>query len=546
MLDTVRTLPAGRWRTRLGVAGLFVGLTALMTWPQLRLLTSHAAQDPDVFFNLWRLRWIHHALTTAPRRLFDGNMFYPEPGVLAMSDALLLEGLLALPLFLIGLPPVLVHNLILLGAIAASGAGMFVFARHVSGSAAAGVLAGIVFAYAPYRFEHYMHMELQWTMWIPWTFYALQRTVETGTLRYGLLTGTFLALQMLSAIYYGIFLGMLVAVVGAVQVLGSPLERWARTLRALVAGAAIAAAVSFAYSTPYRAMSERVGARYVHEVTMYSAQPSDYLHATPTNLLYGSEDGKQERRLFPGVLPLLLAFVGLVAVRPTAAVASYAIGLAIAFELSLGMHGILYPLLYEHVSAFRGLRAPARASIFGLAFLGALAALGCAAFGTWLGADARRRLTVVLAAIVLLEYWVAPIRPLMEVANTPPPLYAWLAKQPRGVVAEFPMALHPGVSDYESRYAYMSTFHWMPLLNGYSGYRPQSYQRRLKKLGNFPDELSLNELRAAGVRYLIVHSGGYRPEDRAHIVERLVAEFGLSYLGDWPDGWGDAVVFSMR
>ena len=47
---------------------------------------------------------------------------------------------------------------------------MFVLARYLTGSRAAGVIAGIVFAFAPYRFEHYMHMELQWTMWMPLAF----------------------------------------------------------------------------------------------------------------------------------------------------------------------------------------------------------------------------------------------------------------------------------------------------------------------------------------------------------------------------------------
>jgi len=547
MDETLNAAPrsSARWAARLGITGLYVALTAVMTWPQLPRLATHTAEDPDVFFNLWRLRWIHRALTTAPDRLFDGNLFYPEPGVLAMSDALLLQGVLALPLFLAGLPPVLVHNLLLLGAIVASGAGMFVFARHVSGSRTAAILAGIVFAFAPYRFEHYMHMELQWAVWIPWTFWALQRTFETGTLRFGVLTGIFIALQMLSAIYYGIFLGMFVAVIGCVQLLRVPRTRFVSTLRSLAAGAAIAAAVSAAYSIPYQSVAPRVGTRFVHEVTMFSAQPADYLAATPSNLLYGGREGKQERRLFPGFLPLLLALFGALALRRSVAMVSYLVGLALAFELSLGMHGLLYPVLYEHVSALRGLRAPARASIFGLAFLGVLAAAGCTALGRRLRPAARGAAAVSLSALVLLEYWVAPLH-LMRVDNTAPPLYAWLARQPRGVVAEFPMALHPGVSDYESRYAYMSTFHWMPLLNGYSGYRPPSYLRRLKQLTAFPDDVSLEQLRADGVRYLIIHSGGYEPEERRRIVERLIADYGLAYLGDWNDGWGDGVVFALR
>ena len=541
--------PAARrythWGERAGIPALFVLLTAVMTWPQVRVIATHAAADPDVFFNLWRLRWIARALTTSPLRLFDGNQFYPERNVLAMSDALILEGLFTWPLFALGLPPVLVHNLALLGAIAASGVGMFVLARHLSGSRTAGVLAGVVFAFAPYRFEHYMHMELQWAMWIPWSFWALQRTLEAGRARDGALAGIFVALQMLSAIYYGIFLGVLLACIGGVQLIALPRARSLAAARSLAIGAAIAAAVSIVYSIPYRAVSPAVGTRLAHEVTMFSATPADYRVATHANFLYGGSDGRQERRLFPGIIPVLLALIGLLAGKMTPVATVYLIGLALAFELSLGMHGLIYPLLYEHIGAFRGLRAPARVAVFVLAFLGVLAALGCAAVGQWFGPRGRRVLTVACTGILLLEYWVAPLH-LVRFDNEPPPLYSWLARQPRGVVAEFPMALHPGVSDYESRYAYMSTFHWMPLLNGYSGFRPQSYLQRLRALEGFPDETSVVRLRGDGVRYLIVHSGGYSPAERARIVESLVAEFGLAYLGDWPDGWGDAVVFSMR
>ena len=49
-----------------------------------------------------------------------------------------------------------------------SAAGMFMLAVYLTGSLAAGVTAGIVFAFVPYTFAHYMHMELQWTVWIPW------------------------------------------------------------------------------------------------------------------------------------------------------------------------------------------------------------------------------------------------------------------------------------------------------------------------------------------------------------------------------------------
>ena len=362
------------------VTVLFVVLTVFMTWPQALVLKTHALEHQDVFFNLWRLRWIAHALATSPGDLFNGNIFTPERGVLAYSDAMLVEGVLAAPLLWAGVPPVLVHNLMLLGPIVASAVGIFILARHLTGSTGGALVAGIIFAFAPYRFEHYMHLELQWTVWSPWALWALQRTIETGTVKFGLLTGLFLALQMASSVYYGIFLLMLVAVVGMLQLITLRGPHLTRAARAFLLGTALAASVSAVYSLPYSAAAARVGTRTTLEIRTFSARPRDYRVATPTNLLYGySYAGPPERQLFPGIVPPLLALVGLLLIPPTTPMIAYLIGLLVAFEFSLGSFGHLQPLLYEHVGLFRGLRAPARAYAFCLLFLGVLAAHGLAA-----------------------------------------------------------------------------------------------------------------------------------------------------------------------
>ena len=534
------------FRRGAGVTILFVLLTLMMTWPQAVVLKTHAFDHQDVFFNLWRLRWIAHALSTSPAELFNGNIFEPDRGVLAYSDAMLVEGVLAAPLLWAGVPPVLVHNLMLLGAIVASGVGNFVLARHLTGSTGGALAAGVIFAFAPYRFEHYMHMELQWTVWSPWAFWALQRTIETASIRFGLLTGLFLALQMTSSVYYGVFLFVLIPTVALLQLLPLRGRRLVQTGRALVLGAALAAAVSAVYSIPYTAAAARVGTRSANQVEENSAKPQDYLAATPTNVLYGSmHAGANERRLFPGILPPLLALVGLLLVPPTIPAIAYLIGLALAFELSLGVRGLLYPLLYEYVGVFRGLRAPARASAFFLLFLGVLAAYGTAALTAAMTTRTRRAAAALICTVLLLEYRVASL-PLVAYHNEPPPLYKVLATLPRGIVAEFPMARLDWAPHLDPRFAYMSTFHWMPLVNGYSGFFPRSYLNRLVRLARFPDEASVASLRRENVRYVIVHDDKTFPDwDRRRVVERLLF-LDLKRLGDFNDGWGVGTVMELK
>ena len=73
------------------------------------------------------------------------------------------------------------------------------------------MIAAAVFTVAPYRIEHFMHLELQWTVWMPLSIWALHRTFDEGTLKWGALTGLFLWLQFISCVYYGAYLGLIVA-----------------------------------------------------------------------------------------------------------------------------------------------------------------------------------------------------------------------------------------------------------------------------------------------------------------------------------------------
>ena len=191
---------------------LFVVVAVVVSWPQAAYLATHASDHHDVYFNMWRFAWFAHAAADPGAALLDGNIFFPERNTLTFSDAMPVPAVCALPLLWLGLQPVLVHNIVLFAGILLSAMGIFVLARSLTGSAAAGATAGIVFAFAPYRFEHFWHMELQWTVWMPWAFWALERIRQSGRWRDGVALGIFVGLQFLSSIYYGIYLCVLMAI----------------------------------------------------------------------------------------------------------------------------------------------------------------------------------------------------------------------------------------------------------------------------------------------------------------------------------------------
>jgi hypothetical protein len=280
-------------------------------------------------------------------------------------------------------------------------------------------------------------------------------------------------------------------------------------------------------------------------VKTFSARPPDYQVATPTNVVYGSPDtGRPERRLFPGIVPPLLALAGLLLLPPSATVVTYVVGLALAFEMSLGSNGRLYPFLYEHVGVFRALRAPARASVYFLFFLGVLTAHATAAITRAASPVVRVAVAALVCAAILFEYRVAPLQ-LVAYPNDAPPLYQLVQRLPAGTVAEFPMPKLGAPPHHDARFAYMSTFHWMPLVNGYSGFYPRTYLLRHARLSSFPDVESVASLKREEVRYLIVHEDGY-PGGEAHRVVQELMALCVKRLGDFQDGWGTGTLMELH
>ena len=69
-----------------------------MTWPQALYLSSHAAPAPGRLLQHVAPALVRARLITSPSPLFDANIFYPEPRTLALSDAMLVEGIAGAPL----------------------------------------------------------------------------------------------------------------------------------------------------------------------------------------------------------------------------------------------------------------------------------------------------------------------------------------------------------------------------------------------------------------------------------------------------------------
>jgi hypothetical protein len=281
-----------------------------MTWPQAQYLSTRVHDSDDPLLSIWRLSWIAHVLPRSPDDLLNGNIFYPETRTLAYTDSVLLQGMVAAPFIWAGLSPVAVYNGVLLASIALSGWAMYLYALRLTGNTAGSVLAGIIFAFVPYRFDHYHHLELQAAMFMPLTLLALEHALERRTRESAALLVAAFVGQVYSGIYYAIFLGTALLVIVPLRLRLLDRDSRLALLRAAGPPVLLGIMVVVPYLLAYMGNRGTLGERNDREVQLYSATWLNYLAATPDNLTHGSWSGalgQNERRLFPGGLATALA-----------------------------------------------------------------------------------------------------------------------------------------------------------------------------------------------------------------------------------------------
>ena len=230
----------------------------------------------DPLFSMWRMGWVAHQLVADPAHLFDANIFYPDRGTLTYSDSMLLPALMAAPLIWMGVPLPVAYTTLFLLAWLAAGVATYLLARALTLSKGASWVAALVFALCQYRFEHYSHLELQMTLWMPLTLLAAHRLLATGRPRYAVYLMLALGAQWYSSMYYGVFLTIYAGVFVCVLTLAGRLG-WGRFAMAIT-GLLLGVGLALPLARVYESTEEVRGTRNPGVVESYSARPADYLH----------------------------------------------------------------------------------------------------------------------------------------------------------------------------------------------------------------------------------------------------------------------------
>lgn len=521
------------------------------------------------YLNLWTLAWNHHWLKGQTDSYWDANLFFPHQKTLAYSEPQFGMGLLTLPLVLLGANTVFAYNFLLLGFVWGAGLAVYALCWYLfrdeknshskvgQGTRwAAAVTAGILYGFHFYTFAEMGVLQLVATLFPALTFLGLHRFLESNRWRDVLLFCVGFLGCWYTCSYYGLFLSVFVACFVLTFGLRKALQ-WNTLSRGLVT-----AAIAFVSLLPLvagmqSAKTAMALSRPTFVVRNLSSVLSDYLRLPQNSWFYGKllDIGTPDRGLFLGGWLVCLACIGTIVmfqtrvsnntalppsgesvqkkrVRQTApfprrygvfylAMASVAFWLSFGMAVTpanatgLGVYRVIawlspYNLLYQFVPGFSSIRSPYRFSIFCVLFLSVLAGWGMLRLFQRVRPHWHPVLVPVLVIAVLLELWPLPLRVVKVPGSIEdlPRIYQHVkALRAEATLLELPLARGASEQELETeaRALYHSTFHWLRITNGYSGFTPRANIELKKVIVESGAETVLAALKTFGIQYVLTH-----------------------------------------
>jgi hypothetical protein len=315
-------------RSTLAVFAAYLLLSVAMTWPLIPGFGHDVPGDlGDSLLNLWIIAWgaeqVPRMLTgqAAVADYWNANIFHPEPLALSFSEHLFGQVLQILPVYHLTGNVILSYNLLFVSSFALSGLGMYVLVRNLLGEppgfSGPAFVAGLVYAFVPFRIAQVAHIQSVSSQWMPLALYGFRRFIQTGRRR-ALAGGSgALLLQNWSCGYYLVFFAPFVPLFVIHQIVALGKVRDWRVWTSFAVAALVVAAGTWPFLALYLEAQRVHGfERSAGEVIRFSADVYSYFTAPEALQLWGNvmqAYPKPEGELFFGVMPMVLALVAMAA-----------------------------------------------------------------------------------------------------------------------------------------------------------------------------------------------------------------------------------------
>jgi len=535
----------------------YLALALLLTWPLVRLFRTDLPAvfgSADAMLQIFLLGWGWQALLTHPMDMFNAPIFFPEPRTLTYMDSMIGESILAGPVSAL-FGPGAAYNFLVLFSFVATAWFLYRLVRFYGVSRPGSFLAGFLFAFCPYRFSNLGELNQLQTEFIPLGLFFTVRFMRTKAGRFGLAAALTVVVQAYFGWYGTFHLVVAMAILGLWEYTQGQRARW----RSVFLLGALIAVLVLPGTLPYWREQHTLPEfrRTIGESALWSADLLDYLQLNFENVLaktwkvLGDDHG-----YFPGLLSILLAFVGCRMLRRAVPASSkrfrwlssmrewgekgYFVLLGWAgFLLSLGpvlqVGGrwawipLPFAVCFFVIPGFSSMRVPGRFAVLVALTVAVLAGMGFDA----LRRRHPERTSLLLAGVLLAGVALAwcPEIPFAAAPNraSMPQVYEWLSQEPGSdPVLELPMPRNVREENAtHARRQYWVLYHKKPRLDGVSGFVSNSYEHFRAQMADFPTPRTIELARDRGARTLIVHFADYPPKDRRRIRDELSKSFQL-------------------
>jgi hypothetical protein len=436
-------------------------------------------------------------------------------------------------------------------------------------------LAGVIFAFAPFRRLQLVHLNIATTQWFPLIFYFLERFARTRRPVYGLGAGLFYAFSALASWYYAVAGALFALIWGLFRF--RPLKEYLshkETWLAFSLFAVTALLLILPFAWPYLAVLGNPDAGIpIDNSNHFAASPTDYLLPSPFQFLWGRwvysnllrKTGPGEFILGWGFMAWLFLLYGLrfaprPAKRPWLAVVVVAVVLSFGLTFHLlgrqlvipasapvteTVNGIFDTISLNYaldpepfvISRDEGVVIPMPALLLrwfvpvlgkirtwtrfgGIALFGVavLAALGAAAWHrrevASMNRTGQRVAWLAVIGLALFELWWTPLPMVTPVLERP--VDRWLRTQPGNeAIIEYPLN-----SSFSGQQLVYTRAHGKPIVHGYGLFLGFMLGRRHPELLTFPDPASLDSLSKWPVRYVLIDTRGGGAEEAQELLQK--------------------------
>jgi len=487
---------------------LFICASLIYFWPAVTHFTTSLPGNQDELFITFAITKMARKFPQPLDQLFDSGIFYPVTNSQVFSDLFITSGILVKPFLAYFKEPVVAFNTILLIGQFLTLYSCYLLLKQMTKNKLISFQFSLVFGYSLIHLHYIPHLHTFFIAFVPLSGWILLRWIENNKIVWFYLWFLVLGLQILNSPLPAYFILYLTCFL--IWSKPESIKLLKNNFKHLIIAIVSSYVFFYPFIKAYFVVSDQHNyQRPLSEVVHFSLSPEKLGGPFFSPILFGAT---------------LFVLIWLIKKRKLDEYKIWLTGMLGALVLSLGpvLHWmgktvkipfpipLPYLLFYFLIPGFNSFRTPSRwLNMFALMAI-ILSALVWHKF-------IRKEKTIIMTCLIVLINLICFTPRYSNYVMIPtfdqvPPIYQWLKVQPQKIVVELPMAAwdKEEQTEQEIMRMYWSLYHGKILVNGYSGFFPQSHlQLTSITQKQFPDKASLSALQNSGAQILLIHLDQY-------------------------------------